>query len=147
MRCGEGVGWKWGEGCMGMWCAEGQICAFKETALFILRWDFTVWENLSDHPCLTWSLLNTQQKQDQVRKECGEKSFCLGTTWKIQDFFFFHDEALFLYPSFPWPSCFIILLCNLYIVREGVKPSVIEIWVEWRMFQSNITTWNETSFR
>lgn len=31
-----------------MWCAEGQIYAFKETALFILRWDFTLWVNLND---------------------------------------------------------------------------------------------------
>jgi len=37
-----------GEGPVGMWCAEGQICTAKETALFMPRWDFTVWENLSD---------------------------------------------------------------------------------------------------
>lgn len=45
-RCSEGVEWG-GEGCVGMWCAEGQICAVEETALFILKWDFTAWENLS----------------------------------------------------------------------------------------------------
>lgn len=154
MRCSEGVGW-WGEGCVGMWCAEGQIYAFKETALFILRWDFTLWVNLNDTllvmlrheskwPDLKFVKYPTGARSNEKRVVGVGKIFAFAQELLEKDrilyFCFFFPGWSFI----PLPLLYLDIMSHYLLVRSVYCLWGGETICEWNTM-TNVSIWYDYS--